>query len=159
MFVPTQIKLLIAGAGVVALFSAAWLLYEEGKKVGRQQVTIEWNKDREVQAENTRSYLEEVNSTARKELDDARKREANLRKDVVAAHGAVSGLRKQLQQANERISVASAEAVADYARTVSELFQDCTDAYRDMAEKADGHASDAVLQYKFFAPSSTGEAH
>ena len=156
MWSNTPVKLLIVGVVAVVILGAAWLLYEEGKKTGRNQVTIEWNKDQKERDENTRLQIQKINSTTLKELDEARKREANLRKDVVDAHIAVSGMRKQLQQANERIALASSEAVADYARTVNELFQDCTDAYRDVAEKADGHAIDAVLQHGFNSP---GEAN
>ncbi len=155
MWSNTPVKLLIAGVVAAVILGAAWLLYEEGKKVGRNQVTIEWNKDQEERDKNTRLQIQKINSTTLKELDEARKREADLRKDVVAARISSSGMRKQLQQANERIALASSEAVADYARTVNELFQDCTDAYRDVAEKADGHASDAVLLYQTFP---TGEA-
>lgn len=151
-----KIQLAIAVAMAGSILGAGYLLYGEGKKAGRQEVTIQWNAEKLAQAQKMESTLRTNNENNQKELNEARKREVALRKDVVASNAAVSGLRKQLQQVNERIDTASTEAVADYARTVSELLQECADAYRGMAEKADGHAIDAVLQHGFNSP---GEAN
>lgn len=150
-----KMQLAIVVAMVGSILGAGYLLYAEGKRAGRQEVTIQWNAEKLAQAQKRESALQTISENNQKELDEARKREVALRKDVISSAAAVSGLRKQLQQANERITAASAEAVADYARTVNELFQDCSDAYRDVAEKADGHAADAVLLYQTFP---TGEA-
>lgn len=151
-----KMQLAIVVAMVGSILGAGYLLYAEGKRAGRQEVTIQWNAEKLAQAQKRESALQTVSENNQKELNEARKREAALRKDVISSAAAVSGLRKQLQQANERIALASSEAVADYASTVNELFQDCTDAYRDVAEKADGHAADAVLLYQTFP---AGEAH
>lgn len=149
-----QLAIVVAMAG--SILGAGYLLYGEGKKAGRQEVTIQWNAEKLAQAQKRESALQTISENNQKELDEARKREAALRKDVISSAAAVSGLRKQLQQANERITAASAEAVIDYTRTVSELLQECSDAYRSMAEAADGHAIDAVLQHDFNSP---GEAN
>lgn len=54
-------------------------------------------------------------------------------------------LRTQLAEAARRMPNAPVETLAEYANTVSELFADCQRAYQDVAEKADGHASDVQL--------------
>ncbi|EIM39970.1 hypothetical protein HADU_03898 [Acinetobacter sp. HA] len=57
---------------------------------------------------------------------------------------AANGLSKQLSEANKRLSTASKETIIEYTVINSELLEACTAEYRDMAEKADGHAIDAM---------------
>lgn len=77
----------------------------------------------------------EVEQNAIKKIQDANAaaRSADL---------AVSGLSKQLGEANKRLSTASKETIIEYTFTNSELLEACTAEYRGMAEKADGHAID-----------------
>jgi len=64
-----------------------------------------------------------------------------------AARAAASAdrLRSDLSKANARIQSATRAAVDQYAATVSDVFGQCVAEYRDMAEKATGHASDVKL--------------
>ena len=64
-----------------------------------------------------------------------------------AARAATSAdrLRSDLNKANARIQSATREAVAQYAATVTDVFGQCVQEYRGMAEKADGHASNVKL--------------
>lgn len=55
---------------------------------------------------------------------------------------AASGLSKQLDEANKRLSTAPRETIIEYTITNGELLEACTAEYRGMAEKADGHAID-----------------
>ncbi|MNE16334.1 hypothetical protein D3C80_1092760 [compost metagenome] len=57
---------------------------------------------------------------------------------------AAIGLSKQLSEANKRLSTAPKEIIIEYTVTNSELLETCTAEYRGMAEKADGHAIDAM---------------
>ena len=61
-----------------------------------------------------------------------------------AADVAASGLSKQLSEANKRLSSASHQTIVEYTITSNELLEACTAEYRSMAEKADGHAIDAM---------------
>ena len=77
----------------------------------------------------------EVEQNAIKKIQDANAaaRSADL---------ASSGLSKQLNEANKRLSTASHQTIVEYTITNSELLEACTAEYRSMAEKADGHAID-----------------
>lgn len=79
----------------------------------------------------------EVEQNAIKKIQDANAaaRSANL---------AAIGLSKQLSEANKRLSTAPKETIIEYTVTNSELLETCTAEYRGMAEKANGHALDAI---------------
>lgn len=75
-------------------------------------------------------------------LNDARVREAALRRDLAAADSESDGLRAQLSDAARRIAAAPSSAVAEYATTVGELLTDCSRSYQELGGAADGHAAD-----------------
>lgn len=75
-------------------------------------------------------------------LNDARIREAALRRDLAAADSESDGLRAQLSDAARRIASAPSSAVAEYATTVGELLTDCSRSYQELGGAADGHAAD-----------------
>ena len=77
----------------------------------------------------------EVEQNAIKKIQDAN---AAARSADLAA----SGLSKQLSEANKRLSTAPHQTIIEYTVTNSELLEACTAEYRNMAEKADGHAID-----------------
>lgn len=77
--------------------------------------------------------LTEVQYNANKKINeaDAARRTA----DAVA-----TGLSKQLNTANKRLSEATRETAIEYATTSNSVLESCITEYRVMAEKADGHA-------------------
>lgn len=75
-------------------------------------------------------------------LNDARKREAGLRRDAAAARTESDGLRQQAADAARRIADAPPAAVADYALATGELLVDCSRRYQELAAIADGHSAD-----------------
>jgi len=77
----------------------------------------------------------EVEQNAIKKIQDAN---AAARSADLAA----SGLSKQLNEANKRLSTAPRQTIIEYTITNGELLEACTAEYRGMAEKADGHAID-----------------
>lgn len=79
----------------------------------------------------------EVEQNAIKKIQDAN---AAARSSDLAA----IGLSKQLSEANKRLSSVSHQTIVEYTFTNSELLEACTAGYRSMAEKADGHALDAM---------------
>ena len=54
-------------------------------------------------------------------------------------------LRQQLDTANRNLSKYSSAALIERVNTVSDVFEQCTVAYADVAEKADRHAADVQL--------------
>ena len=69
-------------------------------------------------------------------LDEAAQREANHLASADAARAAVTGLRKQLAGYRSSLSTGSHEACRVYAGTVAELFGNCAEEYRAVAEDA-----------------------
>ena len=75
-------------------------------------------------------------------LNAARKREANLRRNVAAARTESDRLRDAIYAFRAKLPNASAATVAVAADTAAELLGACADEYRGVAEAADGHAAD-----------------
>ena len=76
-------------------------------------------------------------------LNDARKREADLRRNVAAARTESDGLRDAIYAFRAKLPNASAATVAVAADTAAELLGACVNEYRSVAESADRHAADA----------------
>jgi len=78
-------------------------------------------------------------------LNESRIRETSLRAAAARARTAAERLRDQARTAASRIHLPQtpASAVAEYASAANELFAQCTGAYQELGEKADGHAADA----------------
>jgi hypothetical protein len=64
---------------------------------------------------------------------------------IAAARAQSDSLRDQLAATRTKLSTASADAVRQYAATVSDILSDCAAKYQSMAEAADGHAGDVML--------------
>ena len=75
-------------------------------------------------------------------LNDARKRESNLRRHVAAARTESDGLRDAIYAFRAKLPNATATTVAVAADTAAELLGTCADEYRSVAEAADRIASD-----------------
>ncbi|WP_049044742.1 hypothetical protein [Acinetobacter bereziniae] len=63
--------------------------------------------------------------------------------DARNAQFSADSMSKQLIEANKRLSSAPKQTIINYTIASSELLESCTTEYRNMAEKADGHAIDA----------------
>jgi len=77
-------------------------------------------------------------------LNASRIRETSLRADAGHARAAAERLRKQARTAASRIHLpeTAPAAIADYAVASGELLAECSRAYQELGEKADGHVSD-----------------
>ena len=109
---------------------------EVDKAVKPYQVAITNAKEQKAITEKAWSdkYIE-VEQNAIKKIQDAN---AAARSADLAA----SGLSKQLSEAIKRLSTAPRQTIIEYTITNSELLEACTEEYRGVAEKADGHAID-----------------
>lgn len=75
-------------------------------------------------------------------LNDARKREADLRRNVAAARTESDGLRDAIYAFRAKLPNATTTTVAVAADTAAELLGACAAEYQDVAAAADGHAAD-----------------
>ncbi|WP_151959340.1 hypothetical protein [Acinetobacter bereziniae] len=67
-----------------------------------------------------------------------------IKSDADLAQSNADSLSKQLKIASSRLSSASTKTIIEYTNTNSDILQYCIIEYRKLAEKADGHAADAV---------------
>lgn len=86
-----------------------------------------------------------------REKDDAiAKAQETAQRNAAAAASARrerDRLRDQLNTGTAYLASATHAAVVDYATTLTAVFEQCTAEYLSMAEKADGHATDAATLY------------
>lgn len=75
-------------------------------------------------------------------LNDARKREADLRRNVAAARTESDGLRDAIYAFRAKLPNATTATVAVAADTAAELLGACVNEYQDVAAAADGHTAD-----------------
>jgi len=83
-----------------------------------------------------------VNAKYQGALNDARTREALLRRELDVLRAVSDGLRDQAADAARRLAAAPPSAIRDYAIALNAVYDDCRAAYGEMAAKAAGHAAD-----------------
>lgn len=127
-------------AAVAAL--AAWFFQDARMDAAVADVRLEQSNERLRAVSQTRADERAINKTYVEALNDARIREAALRRDLAAADSESDGLRAQLSDAARRIATAPPATVLEYATVVNQLFADCSRGYQELAGKADGHAAD-----------------
>lgn len=87
-------------------------------------------------------------------IDQKRKDDALMEANKRAQYNAVAAdsarraavsLRDQLATARADLSSATIDASRNYAAALSDVFGQCVDEYRGLAEKATGHATDSMM--------------
>ena len=126
----------VAGAG-------AWTVQGWRWDAKYQTLAAQYTQAQIDSQEAKRKAEDAFNTRYQQALNDARKREADLRRARNAARAESDGLRSALSEANRQLATAPADAVADYAATVNGLFYQCVEEYQGMAAAASGHAHDA----------------
>lgn len=86
----------------------------------------------------TEIYRENSDAAVKK----AEARMAQNKRDADGLRGELDGLRGDLATVPDRIRNATREAVDQYAAAATIVFEQCTRRYAEVAERADGHASD-----------------
>lgn len=94
-------------------------------------------------SERLRKVEGDFNAKYQAAVNAARDRERVLRADLVAVRDAVASVRAQASEAARRLAQAPAPAVLEYANTLGDVFAECSARYGEVAQAADGHASDA----------------
>lgn len=140
---------------IIAIAAAAIGLFGAGYKLGGDSVENDWQNEKLVQqqaamAANRQAQMRERELTKKlQEAQNAAKtREANLRADANRARSATAGLRNDLDAIRNGLPAATAEACAITANAAIDVFGQCTEEYRAMAEAADRHANDAAMIYE-----------
>lgn len=77
-------------------------------------------------------------------LNDALKKQATLQAAADRSRRERDSLRTQLSDAEQRLADASPAALIEYARSLNNVFGQCSQRYTELAIRADGHAADAA---------------
>ena len=85
-----------------------------------------------------------VNDKYQGALNDAIQKQAGLQAAADRARRERDGLRNQLSDAEQRLADVSPAALIEYARSLNQVFGQCSSRYTELAIRADGHAADAA---------------
>ncbi len=145
-------------AGITLVFALLFVAHqalELVKDIGRAEVQAKWDKDKlahlealQILTERQRQTEQGFNQQLQKAQNDFTEKQTQITADADRARNAADSLRNDLTTVRAKLSAASADtstAVIEYASTSTDVLEQCTTRYRDMAEKADRHAADAAM--------------
>lgn len=131
----SNIKLIVSVGVLAGVFLLGWNI--NGTR---------WeNKMLEAQAEAAQIMAAETERLQRikdEALEQAQKELFARERDVALARNERDRLRKQLQSSRADLAKATTSSLVDYTSTLSDVFEQCTREYTELAEKADGHTID-----------------
>jgi hypothetical protein len=142
---PQLLKIVGFVALAVALFFGFEYAQHEADQRGYVRAQSEYDKKALKASEAARIKERDLQNQLQEAQNEARKREADLNLAANAARTERDGLRDELASISDRLSKASADSLRQYARTANAVLKECTDRYTELAAKADGHASDALM--------------
>ena len=131
----SNIKLIVSVGVLAGVFLLGWNI--NGTR---------WeNKMLEAQAEAAQIMAAETERLQRikdEALEQAQKELFARERDVALARNERDRLRQQLQSSRADLAKATTSSLVDYTSTLSDVFEQCTREYTELAEKADGHTID-----------------
>jgi hypothetical protein len=139
-----MIRIAIAIGAVLALLAGLWKIYHTGYTSGKAEVTAEWQAESAKAQEAARKREQELSTKATEALNAARKRETANRTAANAAAAESDRLRDTLAKRERELSESSPAACLEYVTAANSVLRDLEAEGRGLAEKADGHASDAL---------------
>lgn len=150
-----QIKLALIGIALAALLVGSRAALEHVRDQGRAEVQSAWDADKLLRAQALQNLTKQLRETEKgfsdqlaKAHNDFTEKSKQITADADRTRYAANGLRNELATARARLPGAGADSsgpVTEYASTVSDLLERCTERYRDVADKADRHAADAEM--------------
>ena len=146
----------VVGAGI-AYFSNTY-----GYKRGKAEVQVQWDRAAVAQQIATTNALLEQSQQFQIQLEEAHAQHtqelARAKSDAAGARAASERLRSDLATTRARLAKAPRETVIKYAVATGDVFEQSVEAYRELAEVADGHVADIRLMQTAW-PVSTFTEH
>ena len=143
-FSPYKLAIEIALLGALAA-GAMWGVHqflEHERDIGRAEVQARWDTQTAKDKDAARVETERLAKQAADAEKNGNDREQTIRTLAAASGNANVGLRDTLAAIRSSVPKASTETLANSVGTLSTVLADCTGRYRELAEKADRHASD-----------------
>ena len=146
--IPIQYRAAVAGIAVLlamALASVAGWAANGWRLDAAHRADIA-QRDAQLAAAKDLARLREQDWTTQRNqaLEDANSRDQIIRTLAAGSAGASLGLRDTLGAISRGVPDASVEALRHSTTTLAAVLQNCQSEYRELAEKADRHASDAL---------------
>ena len=135
---------------LIALFCAAALvgvkfwelrLIDEGRSLERADNNQKLIAAQKESAEKTAAWQKQKDEA----LHEANERAIQAKADAERLRATNGGLRNELAVARGQLSSASCDSVRNRTAALTDVFEQCASRYSDLAGKADGHASDALM--------------
>jgi len=112
------------------------------------QVRKEYSDAAMIKAEENRKIAAAWQKQKDEALNEANERAIKAKADADRLRATNNGLRDELAASRGKLSSASCDSVRNYAATLSDVFEQCTSRYSDMAGKADSHSIDSLTLEK-----------
>jgi hypothetical protein len=142
--IPWPYRILALAALALTLIGYGWLKgAEHGEDKLNQHLALD---AKEELASITKAAAKTAAMQLQKDkaIHDAAQREKTLRAAARAAGNERDGLRRELAQSRAKLSIASSESLRKRVAALEDVFEQCSERYTELAEKADRHASDAL---------------
>ncbi|WP_314439359.1 hypothetical protein [Massilia timonae] len=145
---PAQYRTLAAGilvlVGLLLAGAAGWVA--NGWRLDAAHRADISARDAQLAAAKDLARLREQDWTAQRNqaLENANSRDQTIRALAAGSAGASLSLRDTLAAIGRGVPDASVEALRHSTTTLAAVLQNCQNEYRELAEKADRHASDAL---------------
>ena len=137
-------KTWVLAAVAAAIFVCGWRAGSVHEQAGWQAEKLAMSSERDKQINEARAAEAAMHEKIRKVQADAAEREKRIADDAAAAGRAADGLRSEIASLRRGLSAAGTEANRRTADASIDVFQQCVDQYRAVAEAADRHANDAM---------------
>lgn len=135
----------LAGAALLAF--AALMVHAYGRSrynAGAASVQAKWDAAALMWQEQNRKQEQEYANKIDQAIAERDARLKAVQTDAAAARAAAGSLRDKLTEARRSIAAHSPATVLDYATAATDVLQECTGRYSEVAAHADGHAADAA---------------
>lgn len=141
--IPLWAKALIAAVAIgIALF--LWNRFlDHQQTIGYDRAVAEYNVKLLAAKEAADKETARLTNQLKEAQDGQAKRDQTIRATAAAAATASTGLLNALDTIRNSVSRDPPSAAGNTTRTLADVFGECQDRYRGLAEKADRHSSDS----------------
>lgn len=143
--IPFQTHIIVGVAAAAIGFGAGWQI--NGWRLNNKIDRIELRAANELAAA-TKKAMEDsakLQRTKDEAIKQANERAQTNARAAAGARAERDRLREQLSSTGLALSSASCDSIRNYAAALSDVFGECSEELVSLAEKADGHASDALM--------------
>ena len=145
--IPAEYRLIAKLGGLLALVAGLMIGYywltSYHERIGYQHAVDVMTRQALAAEQAARAKEQSINEKIRKAEQDAADREKRHRAELAIAESRYIRMRDDFAELRNRLPGLSAAACAATADAALDVFQQCADEYRALAQAADGHGEDA----------------